>query len=279
MSSEERPAAEGTSLSQTDVVVQGIKAMITSGKLSAGARLPIEKELAASLAVSRGSLREGVRALAIMGVLETRQGDGTYVTSLSADRLLAPMEFMIDLQDAAGVAHVQNVRRVLESEAAALAAARIGVSELNQAGAILEGAERLISAGGDPDHEAILEADLDFHRVIAKASGNPALEALIEAMASRTVRGRLWRAIAEQGAEQRTHAEHQAILAALRAGSTEGARIRMANHLLGVQDFLEAQTPADADIPATSDGSSSASADTGAAAAAAPAQYLPPGKP
>ena len=149
MSSEERHAAEGSSLSQTDVVVQGIKAMITSGKLSAGARLPIEKELAASLAVSRGSLREGVRALAIMGVLETRQGDGTYVTSLSADRLLAPMEFMIDLQDAAGVAHVQNVRRVLEAEAAALAAARIGVSELNQAEAILEGAERLISAGGD----------------------------------------------------------------------------------------------------------------------------------
>lgn len=229
--------------------------MITSGRLSAGARLPIEKDLAASLAVSRGSLREGVRALSIMGALETRQGDGTYVTSLSADRLLTPMEFVIDLQDAAGVAQVQSVRRVLESVAAALAAARIGVPELNQAEAILEGARRLISVGGDPDHEAILEADLDFHRVIAKASGNPALEALIEAMASRTIRGRLWSAIAEHGAEQRTHAEHQAILAALRAGSTEGARIRMANHLLGVQDFLEAQTAVDADRLATSDGS------------------------
>lgn len=124
--------------------------MITSGRLSAGARLPIEKDLAASLAVSRGSLREGVRALSIMGALETRQGDGTYVTSLSADRLLTPMEFVIDLQDAAGVAQVQSVRRVLESVAAALAAARIGVPALNQAEAILEGARRLISVGGDP---------------------------------------------------------------------------------------------------------------------------------
>ena len=105
--------------------------------------------------------------------------------------------------------------------------------------------------------------------MIAKASGNPALEALIEAMASRTVRGRLWRAIAEQGAEQRTHGEHKAILAALHAGSTEGARIRMANHLLGVQDFLEAQATADAGSSATSDASGSASADTAAAAASA----------
>lgn len=255
MSSEERRAAEGSSRSQTDVVVEGIKAMITSGELRAGARLPVEKELAASLAVSRGPLREGVRALAIMGVLETRQGDGTYVTSLSVDRLLASMEFMIDLQDAAGIAHVQNVRRVLESEAAALAAGRVSPDELDQAAAILDRAGQLLSADGDLDHEAILESDLDFHRVIAKASGNPALEALIEAMASRTVRGRLWRAIAEQDAEQRTHAEHQAILAALRVGSADGARIRMANHLLGVQDFLEAQSPAE-----SADGSSSADA-------------------
>jgi DNA-binding FadR family transcriptional regulator len=244
MSSQVRAAGGAPSISQTDVVVQGIKAMITSGKLGPGSRLPIEKDLAAALAVSRGSLREGVRALANMGVLETRQGDGTYVTSLSADRLLAPMEFMIDLQDAAGVAHVQNVRRILESEAAALAASRMSESELDEAEAILDTAGRLIAVAGNPDHEAILESDLDFHRVIARACGNPALEALIEAMASRTVRGRLWRAIEVQGAVERTHAEHLAILAALRAGSTEGARIRMANHLLGVQEFLEAQAPA-----------------------------------
>jgi DNA-binding FadR family transcriptional regulator len=246
MSSHVRASDGAASISQTDVVVQGIKEMITSGKLGPGSRLPVEKDLAAALGVSRGSLREGVRALANMGVLETRQGDGTYVTSLSADRLLAPMEFMIDLQDAAGVAHVQNVRRILESEAAALAASRMSGSDLDEAEAILGTAGRLIAAGGTPDYEAILESDLDFHRVIAQASGNPALEALIEAMASRTVRGRLWRAIAVQGAVERTHAEHLAILAALRAGSTEGARIRMANHLLGVQEFLEAQALAGA---------------------------------
>ena len=77
--------------SQTDVVVDGIKSMIIRGRLGPGARLPREKDLALELNVSRGPLREGVRALCLMGVLETRQGDGTYVTSLDASLLLAPM--------------------------------------------------------------------------------------------------------------------------------------------------------------------------------------------
>src|SRR3982751_4426671 len=119
-------------LSQTDVVVQSIKAMITRGELVAGSRLPIEKDLAVSLGVSRGSLREGVRALAIMGVLETRQGDGTYVTSLDSNLLIAPMGFMVDLQTRADSADLQSVRRVLEAEAAARAAVRITDDELKK---------------------------------------------------------------------------------------------------------------------------------------------------
>ena len=68
--------------SQTDVVVEGIKQMLLDGRFVPGERLPIEADLAVLLGVSRGSLREGVRALSAMGVLETRQGSGTYVTGL-----------------------------------------------------------------------------------------------------------------------------------------------------------------------------------------------------
>lgn len=224
--------------SQTDVVVHGIKTMITSGELTAGSRLPIEKDLAARLGVSRGSLREGVRALALMGVLETRQGDGTYVTSLDPTLLLAPMGFMIDLQAPASVAHLQSVRRVLETEAVALAAMRIGDEELAQMEALLQGLEPAL-AQGDIDSEAAMDVDINFHRVIARASGNPALEALIEALASRTIRGRMWRAIKEQGAVQGAQAEHTAILAELKAHEPDRARIRMATHLLGVEEFLD----------------------------------------
>ena len=241
--------------SQTDVVVHGVKRMIIAGELGAGARLPIEKDLAAKLGVSRGSLREGVRALCIMGVLETRQGDGTYVTSLDSSLLLAPMGFLVDLQTPEGSVHLQSVRRVLESEAAAQAAVRIDPATIAEAEAILAVVEPLL-AGSEVNHDAIMDADIAFHRVIAKASGNPALEALIEALASRTVRGRMWRAITEDGAEHTTHAEHRAVLRAVANHDPDTARLRMGVHLLAVEDFLRAQTDAAAPagaLPAAAD--------------------------
>jgi GntR family transcriptional repressor for pyruvate dehydrogenase complex len=224
--------------SQTDVVVEGIRTMITSGKLGAGSRLPIEKDLADALGVSRGSLREGVRALAMMGVLETRQGDGTYVTSLEPSLLLAPMGFLVDLHAEADASHLQSVRRVLETEAAGRAAMSIGDEALDEADRILSSVEPLRASPSGDDYKAFIEADLAFHRVIAAASGNPALEALIEALASRTVRARLWRAMSEQDVLASTHAEHRAILASLRSHDPDAARLRMGGHLLGVQDFM-----------------------------------------
>src|SRR5215217_8041817 len=155
-------------LSQTDVVVQSIKSMITRGELSAGARLPVEKDLAVALGVSRGSLREGVRALAIMGVLETRQGDGTYVTSLDSELLLAPMAFMVDLQSPEHRHDLHAVRRVLESEAASRAALRITDADLERARQILEDIREAAFADVVPDIGAVMSADVAFHRVIAK---------------------------------------------------------------------------------------------------------------
>jgi DNA-binding FadR family transcriptional regulator len=87
-------------MSRTDDVVNGIKHMILAGKLRPGERLPVERELAEALGVSRGPLREGIRALSILGIVNTRQGDGTYVTSLDVSRLVAPMGFVVDLQGA-----------------------------------------------------------------------------------------------------------------------------------------------------------------------------------
>jgi DNA-binding FadR family transcriptional regulator len=84
--------------SRTGVVVDGIESMIIRGQLGPGARLPREKDLALELNILRGPLREGVRALRLKGVPETRQGDGTYATSLDASLLLAPMAFLVILQ-------------------------------------------------------------------------------------------------------------------------------------------------------------------------------------
>ena len=225
-------------LSQTDVVLQGIKAMITSGQLEAGSRLPVEKDLALTLGVSRGSLREGVRALCIMGVLETRQGDGTYVTSLDSSLLLAPMGFMIDMQTAEHRRDLHGVRRVLESEAAARAALHITDEQLREAEGILDSMHPLVFADPVADHEPITAADVAFHRVIAKAADNGALAALIDALADRTFVAR--RSIGEFHVEQvrRAYDEHGAILDALRHHEPDRARLLMSHHLLTVEDYI-----------------------------------------
>jgi DNA-binding FadR family transcriptional regulator len=233
-------AEPARTLSQTDHVLYSIKKMIIDGRLQAGSRLPIEKDLAAQLGTSRGSLREGVRALCIMGVLETRQGDGTYVTSLDPATLLAPMAFVIDLHSPVNTGHLQTVRRILESEAAANAALRIEPAEIVKASKILDSIEHYVSGETEMNYTVVMEADIEFHRIIAKSSGNPALEALIEALASRTVRSRTWRAISDKGAVSNAQREHRAILADLKARDPERAHLRMANHLLDVEDFIYA---------------------------------------
>ncbi|RXZ47061.1 FadR/GntR family transcriptional regulator [Agromyces binzhouensis] len=225
--------------SRSNVVIDGIRQMITSGELMAGSRLPVERELGARLGVSRGPLREGVRALVVLGVLETRQGDGTYVTSLEPGQLLEPLGMLAELQSPENSVHLLAVRRVLEPEAAAHAALRISDDELAEARRILERGEAILSVGDDIDLEATIDVDTEFHRLIATASGNPAFAAIIDALVGRTARARLWRAIHQHGAVHDTQREHRAILDALEAHDPDRARIRMSVHVLGVEDYTE----------------------------------------
>jgi DNA-binding FadR family transcriptional regulator len=224
-------------VSQTDVVIEGIRQMIIDGQLRPGDRLPVEKDLGAALGVSRNPLREGVRALSMMGVLETRQGDGTYVTKLDPSMLLAPIGFVVDLQDGNGTHHLHAVRRVLEMEAAALAAQQIAPAELEAAAELLRHNEAELRLE-EPNHETVIENDIAFHRIIADAAANPVLAALINALGGRTMRDRLRRSITQPGADETAHAEHLSILAALTAHDPDRARIRMATHLFTVEDYL-----------------------------------------
>jgi GntR family transcriptional repressor for pyruvate dehydrogenase complex len=225
------------SRSQTDVVIDAVKAMLSSGELHPGSRLPVEKDLAAQLGVSRGSLREGVRALATLGVLETRQGDGTYVTALDPQQLLSPLGFLADLQQPAHATELLAVRRVLEAESVALAAPRLTEDELAQLEELLATVDRILASDPDMDLEAFIDADTRFHQLIARASGNGPLAAIIDSLVGRTFRARLWRAISHRGSVRETQAEHRAILAELVRRDPERARIRMSVHLLGVEQF------------------------------------------
>src|ERR1700709_1574154 len=223
----------GVSLSVTQEAINKIKAMIINGDLRPGARLPKESDLAEQLGLSRNSLREAVRALTLIRILETRQGDGTYVTSLEPSVLLETMTFVADFHQDGSLLHVFQVRRILESAATSLAAQLITEEEL-------EALDELGAAmASGVTVEAFVENDLAFHRTIALASRNPVLASLLESFSSRTSRARVWRGITQAGAIEQTKTDHRAIYDALRHHRPDLAGGLAIAHIGSVESWFE----------------------------------------
>jgi GntR family transcriptional regulator, transcriptional repressor for pyruvate dehydrogenase complex len=217
----------------TDEAIERIKAMIVSGELRPGDRLPKEADLAERLGLSRNSLREAVKALSLIRVLDVKQGDGTYVTSLQPEILLDTVAFVIDFHRDDSVLHLLEVRRILEPAATAMAAHAMTDEEIAGLGELVESVDKHAA-----DLSGLIAADLEFHRRIAIGSGNPALASLIESLSAPTLRARVWRGLTQEGAAVRTHEQHQAIHAALQAREPEVARAWATVHVAGVEDWL-----------------------------------------
>jgi DNA-binding FadR family transcriptional regulator len=218
----------------TDEAIGKIKEMIVSGALRPGDRLPKESELAAELGLSRNSLREAVRALSLIRILDVRQGDGTYVTSLDPQLLLEAMSFVVDFHRDDTVLEFLAVRRILEPAATAMSAALISEDELDA----LEG--KLDALGEEPSVEELVASDLEFHRGIVQGSGNSVLVSLLDGLSGPTTRARVWRGITQEDAVGRTLREHRAILAALRDRDAEAARAWSTIHIASVEQWLHA---------------------------------------
>jgi GntR family transcriptional repressor for pyruvate dehydrogenase complex len=210
---------------KTDVAIARIKDMISSGELVPGQRLPREVDLAAQLGLSRNSLREAVRALTLIRVLETRQGDGTYVTSLSSRLLLESVSFVTHLLSDAQMLEIWEVRRLLEPAATALAAARMTKADQMR---LRECLDRFASAA---TVEETMLADEDFHRHIAACSGNTVLETVLETMSARTLRVRTWRKAIDQDHWRAALDEHLPIYDAIVGRDPELARAASAMHV------------------------------------------------
>jgi DNA-binding FadR family transcriptional regulator len=218
----------------TDEAIEKIKSMIVSGALRAGDRLPREADLAAELGLSRSSLREAVRALALVNILDVRRGDGTYVTSLQAPLLLEALSFIVDFHRDGTVLEFLQVRRILEPAATAMAARRITDEES-------EGLRKLLdSLGPHPEVEELVASDLEFHRRISAFSGNSVLCSLLETLSGPTTRARIWRGLTQAGARERTLDEHRAILDALTSHDPEVARSWATVHIASVEQWLAA---------------------------------------
>ena len=221
-----------TSGRATDQAIAKLKELISSGEFTAGAKLPTERELTQRFGVSRSSLREAVRALTLVGVLEPRVGDGTYVTTLEPDLLLTGLGFVSDLARADSLIELHHVRRILEPEATRLAVARLSDDDLDR---LAECIDRMGAATRTSD---FIEADTDFHRVILDACGNATLASLIQNLSSGTLRARLWQSLVEPRAVEATVESHRSIYTALVARDAERAAAADVMHLGIAEEWL-----------------------------------------
>jgi len=206
--------------------------MIADGELSPGDRLPPEAELAVRVEASRGSLREAVRVLAYLGILDVRVGDGTYVTNLDGANLLRGLGLVGHVATEKTALEIFEVRRILEAAAAEMAATNISDEELRE---LEEVALRLES---ETDRERFVELDMHFHNWIAGASGNEALQVLVASLSAQTQRARLMRSEYVEGILSRSSAEHMAIFRHIEARKPSLAAATATAHVASVEHWL-----------------------------------------
>jgi GntR family transcriptional repressor for pyruvate dehydrogenase complex len=221
----------------SELVVQRILDMVREGSLGAGAKLPPERDLAQSLDVSRPTLREALRALQILGVLEIRHGGGVFVTSLDPAELLSPLDLFVTL-DARNMAELFDARIQYEPLIARLAAERMdddGIARLAE----LVAAQ--LAAPEDP--EVFHDTDVEFHKSILDASGNLFLSRI----------GKLLQVLGDQGRQAfqkragvrlQSIEDHRAILSAFQARDPAAAHRAMQAHMTNVRRALREVTGA-----------------------------------
>ncbi len=209
-------------------IVGQIKALIVEGRLQPGDKLASERDLSEQLGVSRASVREALSALEMAGIIEIRPGEGSFVKQLSFAGLMEPLSFCLRVESKE-MQHFLEVRRVLEAEAAALAALRAGAFEHEEIRRSLEMMRAEIVAGGFGD-----EGDTAFHAAVAKAAQNPILDQLmgvITELMSNTFRSVRQRMFLAPGIADSIYASHVDIYQAIVCHDPQAARNGMRKHL------------------------------------------------
>ena len=205
-------------------VVRHVAVLIERKELRPGDRLPPERELAQELGVSRPTVRAGLHALAAMGVTESRQGSGTFITGGPPRLGAGPLSFLAALY---GFTREEmfEARKVLEVGAAGLAAERALTDHLAP---MAEEVTGMFASLSEP--QTYLVHDVRFHRAVAAAGGNPVLLALVEMVSSLVYEQR--RVTVERAHDLKESAEmHRRIYQAIRDKDPERARTEMSRHL------------------------------------------------
>jgi GntR family transcriptional repressor for pyruvate dehydrogenase complex len=214
-------------------IVDQIRELIARGELKPGQKLPSEREMSESMGVSRASVREALTAMEAIGILDIRPGEGTFVKETSSLETFKPLAFVLAVEKNPGQ-QMMEVRRVLESESAALAALRADEEHLIKIRHILD---QMKSAGNT---QLGVEYDLKFHFAIAEATQNSILLRIMNTVAD--LMHHTFRLDREKLLSRNSHqiySEHEAIYQAIKERTPQIAREKMIEHINNIEKGME----------------------------------------
>jgi GntR family transcriptional repressor for pyruvate dehydrogenase complex len=215
-------------------VAEQIQKLIAQGQLKPGDRLPPERELATRFGVARSSIRDAVRTLEVMGILEPRQGAGTVVRDLSADSLVVPLATVL-VRKRELVSELLDVRRMLEPGLAARAAKNATVEEVLQLEDILRRQAEKMGRG-----QPTIEEDSEFHYAIGRAARNSVVLKVLDVLMDLLRESRA-RSLQAPGRPERSYAGHMRVLRAIKRRDPAAAEKAVRKHLEEIESIVMRQ--------------------------------------
>jgi len=212
-------------------VARQIERLISEGSLKPGDKLPSERELAEMFRVSRSSLRDGIRKLELLGLVEARHGEGTIVRDLSADSLVSPIASML-VRKRQLVAELLDVRKMLEPPLAGRAATNASADDIVHLADILRRQGEKVRRG-----ELAIEEDSEFHYNIARAARNSVIIKVLDVLMG-LLRKTRERSLQVGGRLQRSFAGHRRILRAIERRDAAAAEAAMRRHLEQIEEII-----------------------------------------
>src|ERR1035438_4485043 len=219
-------------------IVEQIKKLITDGKLKPGVKLLAERELADQFRVSRASVREGIRTLEMLGLIDIRPGEGTFVRGNGGEDIIRPLAMFLAVERSS-LLDMYEMRRIFETASAAMAAERASIEELDQIGSAVENMRERLNV---KDSEKGQEFDAAFHYAIAEATHNNLLTKLFKTVseefhkANSAARQQLYHDKPENA--QILIDQHTRIFEAIRSRSPQAASQAMLAHLVFAEEEL-----------------------------------------
>ena len=214
----------------SEEIIGQVRDLITSGRLKVGDRLPAERDLAKILQVGRSTVREAIRALESLGILQARPGEGTFLVANPAEQRPDPLT--LDLfKSWDNQRKLFEVRMVIEPDLAALAARRATPNHIQRMREVLDDQDQLVQIG-----ENGIKPDTTFHFLLAEASGNDILLRIMDGLMERLQETRE-ASLNTGGRPIRSLKQHRAILRSIETRDPEMAERRMREHIAEMEQL------------------------------------------